>query len=568
VRDKISQNPNFSIQLILAAALGSSVFTIAAGIMVYRSTSNLIAAARWVQHTQEVLTSLQTASQFVDRIESNGRLYLSTRDEEQLNAVRAAVLRLQASTLHLRVQTVDNPTQSGNLAALEDCSSGLSKDVDTLTATKAVPTLQLFRCRQAINQMSEEERNLLRERTEASQSGASVSLTTDIAFVGLSLTFLFVLFGFLLRDALARRRTAAQTTKTNQELAASVKALEERAGESQLLTTVRDELQLCVKLEQVYECGARTIGQLLPGSLGSLGMIDNSRHTVEAVAHWGDPSATNPIPEIFTPASCCGLRSGSLRWRHAGFSQIHCTHFRGDVTPPDSYLCIPMSAHGETIGMLFVQATPESTPEIIAARLDGLRQIIQLIAMSVASLQLRLKLEHQSIRDPLTGLFNRHFMTIALQKEIARAKRKHHTLGVLMLDVDHFKTFNDQFGHAAGDIVLKSVAAALQTSVRTEDIVCRYGGEEFIIVLPEIDPGFALQLAERIREAVSRLGYRDGAIGRGVTLSIGIAFYPDDGTEANDIIAKADQALYRAKNEGRDRVVFFNGAMLELPQLS
>lgn len=557
MQSRSAANPNFSIALVLAAAIGSSVFTIAAGILVYGSTARLIAAAHWVEHTREVLNSLQSSTQYVDRIEASSRLYLSTQDEEQLSAMRSGVLSLQTMALHLRPQVADNPQQILSVAALEDCSSGLAKDLDSLARTKAVPNLQIFRCRQAINQMSEQEHDLLRTRTAASQGDASLSLTTDVAFAAISLVFLFVLFGFLLRDAFARRRIAAKTTAMNQELAASVKALEQQAEESHLLTSVRDELQLCVKLEHVYGCAERSISQLLPGSIGALGIIDNSRYMVETVAHWGGTPSTRPLPEIFAPTSCCGLRSGALRWRRPDLSQVHCTHFTHEN--PESYLCIPMGAHGETLGVLFLQATAQAPAPIIEGRLDGLREIIHLVGMSIASLHLRLKLEHQSIRDPLTGLFNRHFMQVTLEKELSRARRRENSLGVLMVDVDHFKAFNDQFGHAAGDSVLQSVAAALQSNVRAEDAACRYGGEEFLIVLPEISVEAAVELAERLRQIVSRLDdYRQASNTRPITISVGIALYPVDALDPAELIDKADQALYRAKNEGRNKVVLYD----------
>ena len=293
-------------------------------------------------------------------------------------------------------------------------------------------------------------------------------------------------------------------------------------------------------------------------------MIDNSRHLVEAVSRWGDTIAPNPLPEIFTPNSCCGLRSGALRWRRPGLSEIHCTHFAPQQLP-ESYLCVPIAAHGETLGILFVQAPSEAVAALIQARLEGLRQIIQLIGMSIAALQLRLKLEHQSIRDPLTGLFNRHFMQVTLEKEMARSKRNQKGLAVLMLDVDHFKTFNDRFGHAAGDSVLKSVATVLQNGICTEDYVCRYGGEEFVIILPEVSIQAAIERAEDIRKTVSDLedvSSRSGSTP--ITISIGIAFCPSDTSDPNQIIQKADQALYRAKNGGRNQVVLYDSLALHL----
>ena len=129
-------------------------------------------------------------------------------------------------------------------------------------------------------------------------------------------------------------------------------------------------------------------------------------------------------------------------------------------------------------------------------------------------------------------------------------------LAVLMLDVDHFKDFNDTHGHAAGDTVLQAVAEVCRNTVRTEDIACRYGGEEFTIILPDISPETAYMRADSIRLAVASLRVSDGREDYGeVTMSIGIALYPESGTTSEVLLRRADQALYRAKQQGRDQVL-------------
>jgi diguanylate cyclase (GGDEF)-like protein len=205
--------------------------------------------------------------------------------------------------------------------------------------------------------------------------------------------------------------------------------------------------------------------------------------------------------------------------------------------------------------MLYVQCPRVAVAEQVKSRLDGLRQFVQLMGMTVAAMNLRLKLENQSIRDALTGLFNRHFMQIALDRELSRAARRGDTLAVFMLDVDHFKKFNDTHGHAAGDIVLKSIADVYRSSTRAEDIACRYGGEEFTIILPDITPEGALNRAETIRLAVERLRVSLGhdAFSE-VTVSIGVAMYPSDGRGGDELLRRADLALYRAKRQGRNQV--------------
>jgi diguanylate cyclase (GGDEF)-like protein len=275
---------------------------------------------------------------------------------------------------------------------------------------------------------------------------------------------------------------------------------------------------------------------------------------VEAVSSWQNGPVSPNVSEIFTTEACCGLRSGQFRWRSPEASEIDCNHFIGE--PPACYLCVPLVAHSETIGILFVDCPSEEARKRVESRMEALQQLVQLTAMALASLELRTKLERQSIRDGLTGLFNRHFMQIALEREVARAVRRKSLLAVFMVDVDHFKKFNDQSGHSAGDTVLKEVARVLGSAVRTEDLVCRYGGEEFTIILPDVTPEAAYEKAEALRVAVSELrAVLDNNPDNEITISIGVALFPKDGQVPESLLKHADAALYRAKHEGRNKVV-------------
>ena len=200
-------------------------------------------------------------------------------------------------------------------------------------------------------------------------------------------------------------------------------------------------------------------------------------------------------------------------------------------------------------------ALSEDAVAMVNLHVDGLRQLVQLTGMAIATLNLRSKLENQSIRDSLTGLFNRHFMQISLERELARAARRKQILAVFMLDLDHFKRFNDTFGHLAGDTVLKAVAEVFRNSVRAEDIACRYGGEEFTIMLPDVTPAVASDRAESIRRAIQNLRVPlEKEIYAEFTISIGIALYPNDGETAEMLLRRADAALYRAKHSGRNQI--------------
>lgn len=546
---------NSAVAILIAAAVGALLFMVVAGAVVYGNTQRLIMAGKVVQHTQEVLTALQRASMWNERIEYRTRLYLLTGEEDQLNRARSAANQLDNAVVRIKVLTTDNASYADPLQALSTCSAELTRTVNDFNAKSTLPEIPIQRCQQTINLLNEQEQGLLKERTNGSQKSSFTSITTEFAFVGLSLITLVVLFGFLLRDAVMRQRTGKMTALTNANLALSVAALEDRANESEMLTSSRDELQLCVTVQQVFEVAATSFARLLPGTSGSLCMINNSRQMVEVVSSWGEIT----VEDFSPPESCCGLRSGQPRWRQPGVSEIHCTHFVNDA--PERYLCVPVVAHGNTLGILYVQCVRDEAVIAVNARMDGLRQLLQLTGMAVASLNLRTKLENQSIRDGLTGLFNRHFMEISLERELSRASRRKQVLAVFMLDLDHFKRFNDSYGHAAGDTALRGITEIFRASVRTEDIACRYGGEEFTIILPDVTPAVAYERAESIRRAVANLRVPlDREVYGEFTVSIGVALYPNDGDAADLLLRRADQALYRAKRAGRNQVALFDSS--------
>jgi diguanylate cyclase (GGDEF)-like protein len=433
---------------------------------------------------------------------------------------------------------------------MESCSADVTRAVNVLHTGAPFPVGPVQRCQQVIARMTEMERQLLEERTKRSQRISVVSLTSDFVFVGLSVLGLTTLFGFLLRSAELRQRSESLTQKANRELEESIQKLKEQADETNLLSTLRDELQLCVNLQEVYECARGGYIRLCPGTSGALCIITNSRNMMETVITWGEPSLADCHP----PESCCSLRSGQPRWREPAVSEIHCNHFEGGR--PERYVCVPVLAHGDTLGLAHIEFPDAESTAHARKCVLALRQLLQLIGMAIASMRLRMKLEQQSIRDPLTNLFNRHFMEVALERELSLAARRKTMLAVLMLDVDHFKEFNDTHGHAVGDIVLQAVAEVCRNTVRTEDIACRYGGEEFTIILPDINSETAYARANSIRSAVADLRVEDGKEMYGdVTMSIGLALYPESGTTAATLLRRADEALYRAKQQGRNQVL-------------
>ncbi|MGA2851091.1 MAG: GGDEF domain-containing protein [Terracidiphilus sp.] len=549
--------PNSAVRLIILAATGAALLTIAAGLLVYRDMQSVISSDMWVIHTEEVIASLQNAYLLVERVEYRIPLYQLKRDETELNRARTAANQFDTATVRIKFLVSDNANQTSNVDSLTSCSTDLIKAMGKVTLVSTLPEPEIQRCQRTIGRMLDQEQLLLKDRTARSQQSSIASIWTGIAFAMLSLLAMLTLFGILLRNALLRQRIDKRAQLTNENLAHSVRALEDRAGESEMLTGARDELQLCVEVKQAYQSATNGFSRLLVGTSGALCFINNSRQLVEVVSAWPGTGEEledgSALEEIFSPESCCGLRSGHPRWRLPQVSEIHCTHFAG--TPPERYLCLPIVAHGNTMGVLVVQCDDDATVEVVNRHMDGLRQLVQFTGMAIATLNLRTKLENQSIRDSLTSLFNRHFMQISLERELARAARRRQSLAVFMLDLDQFKKFNDTHGHAAGDMALKAVADIFLANIRSEDIACRYGGEEFTIILPDIGAAAAWERAESLRLAVTNLRVPlEQEVYGDFTVSIGVALYPNDGEAADLLLRRADQALYRAKRLGRNQV--------------
>lgn len=278
---------------------------------------------------------------------------------------------------------------------------------------------------------------------------------------------------------------------------------------------------------------------------------------MECCANWCDCVSTK---ELFEPSDCWGLRQGKPYVGGDATALLRCSHI---VTVGSGYLCIPLVAQGETYGVLYIEEKPPlpgSSAGTIANQKKQLQHLAtavsERVSLAVANLKLREVLRYQSIQDPLTGLFNRRYLEESLDREVNRATRAQRNVSVVMLDIDHFKRFNDTFGHQSGDMLLKEVAAVIKARVRSGDLACRYGGEEFALILSETDAAGARACVEKIREAVKQLTvhFRGQSLGS-VTISAGIAAFPGHSDKSEELVHMADMALYRAKKEGRDRVV-------------
>jgi diguanylate cyclase (GGDEF)-like protein/PAS domain S-box-containing protein len=350
------------------------------------------------------------------------------------------------------------------------------------------------------------------------------------------------------RDITERKKTEEALQQANQKLEAWVDELEQRTREMALLNEMGDMLRACLTTDEAYRVIVRVAEQIFPVQVGALYIITPSRNLVESVAMWGNASLAE---RIFAPDECWALRRGRIHWVEDANAGLICKHLRHPSTT--GYLCVPMMAQSEALGVLHL-TQPENN-KMTEAKQRLAVDMAEHIAMALSNLKLHETLRSQSIRDPLTGLFNRRFMEESLELEVRRAARNQRPLGVIMLDLDHFKHFNDTFGHEAGDTLLRELGVLLQGNIRGEDIACRYGGEEFTLILPEGNLEITQQRAEFLREAIKRLDvqHRSRPLGR-ITASMGVAIFPRHARTGKALLEAADGALYRSKDEGRDRV--------------
>jgi diguanylate cyclase (GGDEF)-like protein/PAS domain S-box-containing protein len=359
----------------------------------------------------------------------------------------------------------------------------------------------------------------------------------------------------IFRNISESKRAEEALQRSNEVLLRSVNELEQRTREISTMSEMGDLLQSCQKLDEAYKVISEFVPQMIPSDSGALGAITSSRNLVEIVAEWG---TERPAERVFSPEDCWALRRGRMHIVKDRSSALYCRHL-GEATP-DSYFCVPLVAQGEAVGLLHVEASASRSQDSFdltaPTKLRLIEAVADRIALAMANLKLQEAMRQQSVRDPLTGLFNRRYMEESLERELRRAVRSNRTLGILMLDLDFFKHFNDNYGHDAGDAMLREFSALLGTTFRGGDIACRYGGEEFALILPEASLEATGQRGEVLREKTKRLNVQHRGLSLGtVTLSVGVAAFPQHGTTSEALLRAADEALYAAKKTGRDRVV-------------
>ena len=345
------------------------------------------------------------------------------------------------------------------------------------------------------------------------------------------------------------RQIAIQHLKiSNDKLVTMVSSLERSKQEADFLRRMTELLQICETDQEAYSVIHDHIQTMFEDSNGAFYLYSSQSKSMEQITVWGSGLASEPD---FTVNECWALRQNEPIQFLTGEKSVWCSHMKQAFV--GTYLDIPIMVAGETPALLHIEWS--KLMKALPMSKDLTVILADNISLALTNIHFRQILQKQSVQDPLTGVYNRRYMTETFNRELPRALRKERSVSLIMLDIDHFKRLNDTYGHMAGDHILIRLSEILKASIRDEDVVCRWGGEEFVLFLPDTSFDVAQCRAEMIRSEIASQNFSfEGRLLDKVTVSMGIAVFPQHGSTAAEILEKADQALYLAKRNGRNRV--------------
>lgn len=333
-------------------------------------------------------------------------------------------------------------------------------------------------------------------------------------------------------------------------------ALQRHTRKLVILNQMNELLRACHTEEETYRVVADTCQELFPESAGCLCMMDEAQIMFKGVASWGNP----PLQvAVFGVNESWGFYRGNANQPET--NDINLLYTYPGYAPEDGYLCVPVNASGKVMANIAlccgVCPLDQSNAEwlhIMELRRIVLTRVANDYALALENLRLRKALQTESVHDSLTGLYNRRYMEESLKREAYRAEREGYPVGLIMLNVDYFTSFNETYGQPAGDIILKELAALLLRHTRGEDVVCRYSEEEFFLILPDMSADVAKIRAEELRVLVKelRIPHPDDVFA--ITVSLGVTALPGYSLDAHAGISAAKRALKDAKRRGHDQV--------------
>jgi len=597
-----------SNRIVVLCSILCLMLAVLAGLLLDGS-AQMRGSLTWVTHSAQVLKTANRALGHLQQAESGQRGFVLTRDPEFGKAVAAEIAASKRDAAELVRLTADNPAQSERSRQIrmliEDRGAHLAESAEltragdfagaqALTASGRGRNLMVL-VEARVGDLLNEERALSVSRMAAVERRLNyirwlVMIGTPLAVVAIALMAaalirrirrpvdaMMTVMGQLgagdrsaridavmesseferlaggynamaeeLQAAVADQVVSEERLRlANLELSTNADVLRERGEVIELLGGMAHRMQAARTDEELASIIRVFVPRVLPEIPGALYAHNNSRNLLVPIAAWAGIEVETAG---FAPDQCWALRRGQSHFVVEPGSDIVCAHVGAEA---DHYHCEPLLAGGEVIGVLYLRGV------VGAENRFRLTVLTENIASALVNHRLQRGLREQTIRDPLTGLFNRRYMEETLALEIARATRTGSPLSVVMCDVDHFKRFNDEFGHEAGDAVLQAVAAEMRSRFRDGDVVCRFGGEEFTIIAPGSSAGVLAKRVEAVRQAISELMVSQGGRTLGsTTMSFGIATWEESmERDGSTLVKAADAALYRAKRDGRNRVV-------------
>ncbi len=522
-------------------------------------------SARWVSHTHRVLAEIESVRSALNSTESAARGFRLSGDEgleaayldHRPEALRRVgdLARLvadnppqQRKAMELRGLVVDRLAQIRRTVELDQ--AGRDGDANEVMVTEGAAMNR--RIDDLTVEMVDVENRLLVEREAVSTRDAWVLTVVVVIGIFVSLAILGSLLSMVGREARRARRLEQETRNALVTLEASVGQREHLAEQRRILGAFAGLLHSCQTVAEALDVAGNALAQLVPNGAGVCYVMRASQNLLELNALFGTHGSE--FPDAMRPDQCWALRRGHLHAFDPTRPTARCEHLDGLPDDVACGVCVPLASQGTVLGLLHVSnRLGEPLTELQRAAVESVAEHLGVV---LYSLELRESLRVQSLRDPLTGLYNRRYLEESLPREIERCERRGRPLSVLMLDVDYFKRFNDEHGHGAGDALLTKIGQVLAAVTRGEDIACRYGGEEFTIVMPEAGLEQAAARAEQIRLAIGEasITYMRRELGP-VTVSIGVHELQVGLDTPQTLLATADRALYAAKAQGRNRVL-------------
>ncbi len=558
---KISYRKRITVSFIIAVLVMLSV-----GASVYNSFRVMNTEKDRVDHTYTVISTLEEVLSNIKDVQSSQRGYVITGMEEYLVPYHLAIPKIGDDLVALTHLIADNPAQ---VKRSDELNEHVKNRIDVAEKIIAVTKQQgqkaainmvkqgsgkheMDQIRAIVAEMISEEQKLLASRRTSVENYTLVTLYAGLSGLLICIGILTAVFALIHKES-------AQRIKTEDSLREAMERMERHNAEALLVGRLGDYLRGSREQHEAYEMIASTMPALFPHSFGSVSLFNNSRDMLQPVLRWGD--LPKEADHEFEAEDCWALRQGKGHLVVGNDETVPvCPHLENVGEENVSY-CLPMQAQGETIGQIYFGAERDKVRHVSTHEMGMMRRVTEQISLAIANLNLQRALKEQSIKDPLTKLYNRRYLEETLNRECSRALRGEQPLCVLIMDIDHFKKVNDTYGHDGGDAVLVAFAKLLSTKIRKEDIACRLGGEEFILVLPAATLELATHRAQEICDAARSMKVKFQSQTLAVTVSVGVAAFPEHADAPDELIQKADQCLYKAKQSGRNQVVVYDPKM-------